>query len=332
MSAAGHPHRNPFGNQHPNPAWTLREERRPSLQEPSAPVSIPRQILPDSTYLLTRRCFQRQFLLRPDRRVNQIFRFCLAYAVRRFEIQLHAFCMLSNHYHLVVTDTRGNLPEFMHWLNEYVAKCVNAKLGRWESFWSPGSYSAVRLGDANDILAKMLYVHLNPVEAGLVSKAKDWPGERSLPSDMGAPPVSVVRPAGFFREMGPVPRRVELEIVLPDSLSEREVGWLEERIAAGERECAARRIERNNRFMGRRRILRQSPFSRPRPGEPRQKLNPRVAARDKWRRIELLQRLSLFVGAYRNARRRFLDGERNVEFPSGTYWMRLRCGVLCAGP
>ena len=154
-------------------------------------MSIPRQVLPGNTYLLTRRCFQRQLLLRPDRQVNRIFRFCLAYAARRFEIRLHAFCMLSNHYHLVATDTRGNLPEFMHWLNEYVAKCVNAKLGRWESFWSPGSYSAVRLGDTKDVLAKMLYVHLNPVDAGLVRRAKTWPGACSLPSDMGAPPVSI---------------------------------------------------------------------------------------------------------------------------------------------
>jgi len=295
-------------------------------------VSIPRQILPGATYLLTRRCFQRQFLLRPDGQVNRIFLFCLAYAVRRFEIKLHAFCVLSNHYHLVATDTRGNLPEFMHWLNEYVAKCVNAKLGRWESFWSPGSYSAVRLGDAQDILAKMLYVHLNPVEAGLVSKAKDWPGAKNLPSDMGATPVAIVRPVGFFRKMGPVPRRVGLGIVLPEGLSGRHVQWLEERVAAGERECASRRSRNGQPPMGRRRILRQSPHSRPRRGEPRRKLNPRVAARDKWRRIELLQRLSLFVGAYSAARRRFLDGQRDVEFPRGTYWMRLRCGVLCAGP
>jgi len=295
-------------------------------------MSIPRQVLPWTTYLLTRRCFQRQLLLRPDRQVNRIFSFCLAYAARLFEIQIHAFCMPSNHYHIVATDTRGNLPEFMHWLNEYVAKCANAKPGRWESFWSPGSYGAVRLGDVQDILAKMLYVHLNPVEAGLVSKANDWPGAKSLPSDIGATPISIVRPTGFFREMGPVPSRIALEIVLPEGLSEQHVRWLEERVSAGERESASRRAKGRQPLMGRRRVLRQSPFSRPRPGEPRRKLNPRVAARDKWRRIELLQRLSLFVRAYRNARRRFLDGERDVEFPLGTYWMRLRCGVLCAGP
>jgi hypothetical protein len=132
--------------------------------------------------------------------------------------------------------------------------------------------------------------------------------------------------------MGPIPQRVNFKTVLPEGLSERHVRWLEERIAAGERKCAACRARGGQPFMRRRQVLRQSPYSRPRPGEPRRKLNPRAAARDKWRRIELLQRFSLFVEAYRVARHRFLDGERDVEFPPGTYWLRLRCGVLCAEP
>ena len=45
-------------------------------------------------------------------------------------LRVHAVCVMSNHYHIVATDVHGNLPEFMHWLNEYTAKCVNAHLGR----------------------------------------------------------------------------------------------------------------------------------------------------------------------------------------------------------
>ena len=99
-------------------------------------MSAPRQILPGVTYLITRRCAQRQFLLRPSPRVNQIFRYCLAYAARRFDIRLHAYCVLSNHYHLVLTDPKARLPEFMHWLNAYLAKSLNEQLRRWEE--SPG--------------------------------------------------------------------------------------------------------------------------------------------------------------------------------------------------
>ena len=133
-------------------------------------MSQPRQILPGTTYFVSRRCAQRQFLLRPSRRVNRIFRFCLAVAAKRTGIQLHAYCALSNHYHLVLTDPGGTLPEFMHWFNEYVAKSLNALLGRWEAVWAPGSYSAVRLVDSNAVLNELVYVYTNPVEAGLVRR------------------------------------------------------------------------------------------------------------------------------------------------------------------
>ena len=110
-------------------------------------ISLPRQILPGTCYLITRRCFQRSLLLRPDATTNQIFEFCLAYASGRFGVEIHAYCAMSNHYHLVLTDVEGRLPEFMHWMNVYIAKMLNARWGRTESFWAPGSYNSVQLGN-----------------------------------------------------------------------------------------------------------------------------------------------------------------------------------------
>jgi hypothetical protein len=209
---------------------------------------------------------------------------------------------------------------------------MNAKLGRWESFWAPGSYSAVRLGGPDDILAKMLYVYLNPVVSRLARRARTWPGAHSLPKDIGAPATSVARPQGFFRQMGPVPDHVRLEIALPGNLTERDVQLLNERLSVDECRLAEQTVKSGKRFLRKREVLKQSPFSRPRSLEKHRKLSPRVAARDKWRRMELLQRLATFVAAYRTARLRFVDGDRDVEFPRGTYWMRLHCGVTCAGP
>jgi hypothetical protein len=47
-------------------------------------MSLPRQVLPGSTYLVTRRCTQRQFLLKPTRLTCQIFAYCLAADGRSF--------------------------------------------------------------------------------------------------------------------------------------------------------------------------------------------------------------------------------------------------------
>lgn len=298
-------------------------------------MSAPRQISPGTIYLLTRRCAQRQFLLRPDSQINQIFRFCLAYAAQRYRIRIHNFSVLSNHFHIVATDDHGTLPQFMHWLDEYVAKCCNLHLGRWETFWAPGSYSAVRLLDRDDIVAKMVYVYTNPVDAGLVATAREWPGARSLPEDLARPPAEIERPRGFFREKGPLPDRAVLRLSVPDALTETTddpVELLERAVHEREQEIQLRFRAEGRRFLGWRRVLAQSPFGRPESAAQRRNLNPRIAARDKWRRIETLQRLKDFLDAYRRARRRYLEGDRSVLFPWGTYGMRVRLGVMCAGP
>ncbi len=74
-------------------------------------MTAPRQILPGTSYLVTRRCSERRFFLRPSKATSDIFRFVLAVAASRYDIRIHAFCVLSNHFHLV-TDPHARLPEF----------------------------------------------------------------------------------------------------------------------------------------------------------------------------------------------------------------------------
>ena len=76
-------------------------------------------------------------MLRPSALNNKIFRYCLALAAKRTGVIVHGVCVLSDHYHAVVSDPEGRIPEFEAHLNKLVGKCVNAHLGRWESLWSP---------------------------------------------------------------------------------------------------------------------------------------------------------------------------------------------------
>jgi len=62
-------------------------------------MTAPRQVLTDASYLVTRRCAQRQFLLRPSKATSETFLFVLALAAQRFGVRVHAFCVLSNHVH-----------------------------------------------------------------------------------------------------------------------------------------------------------------------------------------------------------------------------------------
>ena len=77
--------------------------------------------------------------------------------------------------------------------------------------------------------------------------------------------------------------------------------------------------------------MKQSWRDRPSSHEPRRELSPRVAARDKWARIEALLRDRAFRLAYRAARAAWLLGERAI-FPAGTYWLRRFAAVPVAPP
>ena len=85
-------------------------------------------------------------------------------------------------------------------------------------------------------------------------------------------------------------------------------------------------------FLGRNGVLAQLPTASPHTPEPRRGLNPRYAAKNKWRRIEKLQEDKGFLRKYREALRKFAAGVRDVIFPAGTYWMRVHLGVECRAP
>jgi putative transposase len=288
-----------------------------------------RQIIPGATYMVTRRCTQRQFLLTPSRRAVQTFHYCLAYAMRQTGVIVHAVMVMGNHYHLVVTDPRGVLPVFVECLNKLVAKCMNASLGRWENFWASEPASYVRLLDSDAVVDKIAYALCNPVQGGLVKRVDDWPGLHL--SRPGSYPAR--RPDRFFREIGNMPKKVMLELASPslDGLSGREAQrQIDEAVAAREKAQRERILGEGRTFVGAREVMRQDPFASPKTSEPRRGTSPRVASRNTWRRIEVLARCAEFAREYRDALAEWCAKKRDVVFPAGTYLMRLRHQVRCA--
>src|SRR5689334_25034178 len=74
-------------------------------------MSLPREVLPAQFYMITRRCQQRQFLLRPDAATNNAFTYCLIEAAQRCQIEVLLPCAMSNHYHAVIFDRYGRRSE-----------------------------------------------------------------------------------------------------------------------------------------------------------------------------------------------------------------------------
>ncbi|BDG09230.1 transposase [Anaeromyxobacter paludicola] len=296
-------------------------------------MTAPRQVLPGTTYLVTRRCSERRFFLRPSPLTNAIFLYVLAVAARLYGVRLHAFCVLSNHYHLVLTDPHARLPAFMQYLDGLVARAVNAALGRWEGFWSAeASYNAVSQADSDDVVRKIAYVLANPVSAGLVRSGRDWPGLWSSPEQLGTATLTAARPKVFFHPCGALPESVSLQLTLPPGFSCPEE--LRARVESAMTELPERRRTEGKvrGFLGRAAVLAQSPFGRPGTGEPRRKLSPRFAAADPVKRVEAISRWRTFLDGYRRALASWRSGVRNVLFPPGTYQLRLEHRAPCAAP
>jgi hypothetical protein len=74
-------------------------------------------------------------------------------------------------------------------------------------------------------------------------------------------------------------------------------------------------------------LLAQQPSDRPQTCEPRRGLSPRIAAANKWLRIEALRRLKDFLRAYRDALGHWKRGLRSILFPPGTYAIRVFQGA-----
>ena len=134
-------------------------------------MSRPRQVLPRRFYLLTRRCTQRQFLLRPDALTNQAFTYCLAEAAQRFEIDILLPVAESNHHHTILFDRHGRVPQFTEHFHKMLARCQNARWGRWENLWAAEEPCLTELLTREAIIAKLVYAASNPVKDLLVERA-----------------------------------------------------------------------------------------------------------------------------------------------------------------
>jgi REP element-mobilizing transposase RayT len=131
---------------------------------------------PGTYYLVTTRCHQARFLLRPGPDINDAVLRWLARAQAAFpDVRIFALCVLSNHLHLVVRDDAAELAPWASYFLGNLARSVNRIRNRSGSFFER-RYSAEPILDDEALLDRIVYVVANPVKAGLCRKSQDWPG------------------------------------------------------------------------------------------------------------------------------------------------------------
>ena len=299
-------------------------------------MTPPRNVRPIETLMITRRTVVRMYLFRPDPQMNQIFLYCLGLASTEFGIVLHAAALMSTHYHLVVSDPWGVYPFFTKRLNRLMANATNALRKRKGEAFNGQRPGVQVLETTSAVVDKIGYTIANPVAAGAVRYARDWPGVATRISEIGRRTFVVDRPRYYFSPTGKLPERVEVRFELPAALVEEhgEAGAREHlRASVDEHERLGRAECRRKgwKFQGAKRVLRLRTDRCARAYEVSGRLHPTFATKGGGREayIVAVQKRREFHVRYRESLKRWRDGDRDVVFPAGTWFMRVFHRVRC---
>jgi REP-associated tyrosine transposase len=295
-------------------------------------MSLPRPYRPQTTYLLTRRTLERRFFLNPDPQTARTLLFTIAFYATKHGIKVHAFVFMSNHIHLVVTDMRGNLPDFTRDLYSTVARVMNKKMHRREIFWASGTGGATVLIGEQTIVEKIAYTITNPVAAGVVPLHTRWKLNQNhskipLLSTLGAikrrKRNRLPRPKNYFKAQGSAVADYGILTLEPPPEMDEEKFYqeLESCVKKKEKELQELHKHSNKPFLGMKNSIQTGPQYMPLKTEKNSQLNPLLACSDPTRLIGEKIILKQFRHAHKECRIKVLAGKRAVIFPEGTYVM-----------
>jgi REP element-mobilizing transposase RayT len=127
---------------------------------------------PGALYHVTGRGNARRPMVRDDRD-RELFVEVLGRAVERYRLVLHAFCLMGNHYHLLVETPQAGLGRAMRHLNGVYTQAFNRR-HRTVGHVFQGRYKAILVERDAHLVSLARYVVLNPVRAGICKRPEDY--------------------------------------------------------------------------------------------------------------------------------------------------------------
>ena len=308
------------------------EERHGSCSHTFGMGRFLRRQEPGQYYLVTTRCHQARFFLRPDSDVNAAVLEWLARGQERFPaIRIHAVCVMSNHLHFVLRDEESELAPWASYVLGNLARAVNRIRGRRGSFFER-RYSAEPILDIEALHDRLVYVVTNPVKASLCERSSQWPGVLLYVPDQHRKevPVSWADRDAYRRANPGKPRNADEQ---PDSEAFRVESTLvvdpipafdgpgattvAASIEARERELAIERGKAQRRTLTPARILAQRWHDAPK--RPAHSARPLCHVADPTRRAAFKASFDEFMTLFWEASQRLRDGVARVKFPDWSF-------------
>ena len=133
----------------------------------------PRPQIPGGVYHVTQHSTDHETLfLELSDRVD--FEHLLLRTATRYDWEIHDYCQLSNHFHLLITTRDANIALGMQYLNARYVQAFNARHGRRGTLVHGRYYSGLVETESHFLVVRG-YLALNPVEAGICRDPGDWP-------------------------------------------------------------------------------------------------------------------------------------------------------------
>ena len=161
---------------------------------------LPRFVLPGQPQHVIQRGNNRDIIFIAD----EDYRFYLAKlaeACRKYQCDLHAYVLMTNHVHLLITPhTEKGISKVMQFLGRYYVQYFNHQYQRTGTLWE-GRYKATLLDSEQYLLTCSRYIELNPVRANMVRFPEDYPWSSYQVNALGQEDP-LLTPHSIYQDLG----------------------------------------------------------------------------------------------------------------------------------
>ncbi|MCM8813098.1 MAG: transposase [Candidatus Omnitrophica bacterium] len=123
-------------------------------------------------YHITNRGAERKKIFISERDYAKFLEYC-GNAIDTYRCYVHAYCLMSNHYHLIIETSRANLSQVMQYVNGAYTVYFNRQRKKCGHVFQ-GRYKSLLIEKESYFLELTRYIHLNPVRAKIVDKPEGY--------------------------------------------------------------------------------------------------------------------------------------------------------------
>jgi putative transposase len=194
---------------------------------------LPRLVIPHQPHHVIQRGNDRQLIFRDDADYAAFLTW-LRDAARQFKVAVHAYVLLPNHLHLLLTPSdQAGLGRMMQWVGRHYVPYFNHKYERAGTLWQ-GRYKATVIDSERYFMTCCRYIELNPVRAGMVASPAEYAWS-SYAHHVGRTPDPLIIDHPLYWALGNTPfdREVAYRELTEQGLTREEIDALNEATLKG---------------------------------------------------------------------------------------------------